>query len=204
MIALNDGNANSTVDAGESRSARHGHFGDDAERAFRRHEQMTQVVAAGILHQPAIEPQHFATTIDHGESSDPLAGIAMTQHLDATGIGRDVTADAGAATRGEIDRILQAIAIGDALQRFQCHPRLHGQQAIDRIVGELCAHLFQTQHHLPLAATAPPDNPVRPPEGTTATLCERAQRTTAAISSTVVGKAIASGAGVQRRVQSRP
>lgn len=56
----------------------------------------------------------------------------------------------------------------------------------------------------PLAATAPPDKPVRPPDGTTATACAFAQRTTACTSSTEPGKAIASGFGVQRRVQSRP
>ena len=56
----------------------------------------------------------------------------------------------------------------------------------------------------PLAATAPPDNPVRPPDGTNATRFAFAQRTTACTSPMLPGSAIASGAGVQRRVQSRP
>ena len=56
----------------------------------------------------------------------------------------------------------------------------------------------------PCAATAPPESPVRPPEGTMATPFAFAQRTMACTSATVPGKAIASGAGVQRRVQSRP
>ena len=56
----------------------------------------------------------------------------------------------------------------------------------------------------PFAATAPPDRPVRPPEGTRATAFAFAQRTTAWTSSMLAGNAMASGAGVQRRVQSRP
>jgi hypothetical protein len=56
----------------------------------------------------------------------------------------------------------------------------------------------------PFAATAPPDRPVRPPDGTMATAFAFAQRTIDCTSSTLPGKAIASGAGVQRRVQSRP
>ena len=57
---------------------------------------------------------------------------------------------------------------------------------------------------VPFAATAPPDSPVRPPEGTSATRCWRAQHTMPATSSTEAGSAIARGAGSQRRVQSRP
>ena len=56
----------------------------------------------------------------------------------------------------------------------------------------------------PFAATAPPDRPVRPPDGTSATRCALAQRAIACTSSMLAGNAIASGAGVQRRVQSRP
>ena len=56
----------------------------------------------------------------------------------------------------------------------------------------------------PLAATAPPESPVRPPEGTSAVRLPLAQRTSACTCSTLAGSAIASGAGDQRRVQSRP
>src|SRR5690606_22626396 len=56
----------------------------------------------------------------------------------------------------------------------------------------------------PLAATAPPDSRVRPPEGTIATSLAAAQRTMAWTCSTSTGRATASGAGFPRRVQSRP
>ncbi len=56
----------------------------------------------------------------------------------------------------------------------------------------------------PCAATAPPDRPVRPPEGTSAIRRSNAQRAIACTCATSVGNATASGAGRQRRVQSRP
>ena len=56
----------------------------------------------------------------------------------------------------------------------------------------------------PLAATAPPDRPVRPPEGTIATRWRLAHCTTACTSATEAGSAMASGAGVHCAVQSRP
>jgi FAD/FMN-containing dehydrogenase len=67
------------------------------------------------------------------------------------------------------------------------------------------AFIAQCEHVTKLlAATAPPESPVRPPEGTIATRSSLAQRTIACTSSMLAGKAMASGAGVQRRVQSRP
>jgi hypothetical protein len=73
--------------------------------------------------------------------------------------------------------------------------------AIDRNI-EHAARAWLTS--FPLAATAPPDRPVRPPDGTIATRSTLAQCTTAWTCAIESGNAIASGAGVQRRVQSRP
>src|SRR5699024_4086621 len=56
----------------------------------------------------------------------------------------------------------------------------------------------------PLAATAPADRPVRPPEGTNATLFSLAMLTIACTSSTVSGNNTTLGAGSQTLVQSVP
>ncbi len=56
----------------------------------------------------------------------------------------------------------------------------------------------------PCMATAPPDRPVRPPEGTRDTSAPMAQRTRDCTSSTLSGRATANGAGGYCRVQSRP
>ncbi len=56
----------------------------------------------------------------------------------------------------------------------------------------------------PFDATAPPDNPVRPPEGTSDQRRSLAARTSVTTSSTLSGKTIADGATEKLRVQSRP
>ena len=56
----------------------------------------------------------------------------------------------------------------------------------------------------PWLATAPPDRPVRPPEGTSETRCSFAQRTTARTWSIVSGNATADGLAGCTRVQSQP
>ena len=56
----------------------------------------------------------------------------------------------------------------------------------------------------PPGATAPPESPVRPPDGTSAAFSERAHRTSFTTSSVERGNTTAAGAGFQNRVQSRP
>ena len=66
------------------------------------------------------------------------------------------------------------------------------------------SHLSNATTTSPLAATAAAESPVRPPDGTSATLCWLAQRTMACTCSTVLGKTMAVGAGAKCLVQSLP
>jgi hypothetical protein len=80
---------------------------------------------------------------------------------------------------------------------------LHGQRAVDRVEGQRL-HAFEAEHEFAVRRDRAAGKPVRPPDGTSATRSALAQRTIACTSSIDAGSAIASGAGVQRRVQSRP
>ena len=88
---------------------------------------MAQVVAAGVLDQPAVEIQQFTRAGDHFHPCNPLARIAIADHADAAGIGGDVAADGTGTTRCEIYRILQSMVTRSVVHCFQRHAGLHGQ-----------------------------------------------------------------------------
>jgi hypothetical protein len=117
---------------------------------------------------------------------------------------RDVAADGAGAARGEIDRIDQAVHPRGLVHRVQRDAGLDGQRAVDRVEAEHAVHAFEADHEFAVRRDRAAGKP-----GATA---GRHQRDTLGVgpahdrlhSSIDAGSAIASGAGVQRRVQSRP
>ena len=77
---------------------------DDAERAFRADEQIAQVVAGVVLLQGA-QPSHTRPVGGHHlEPERQRARVAVGQHADAAGVGRQHAADLAAAFRRQAQR----------------------------------------------------------------------------------------------------
>ena len=121
-------------------------FHHQTERAFRTNHQMTQVIAAGVLHQATIEIEQFSAAGDQLEAGNPLARVAIADHADSAGIGGDVAADGTGTARGEIDRVIQTLLARRVLKCFQGKARLNAQQAVNRIKPKHAVHALEAQH----------------------------------------------------------
>ncbi len=60
---------------------------------FRAYEQVSQVIAAGVLDQPAIALQQFAPAIDDLQPGHAIPCQAVTQNPDTTGVGGNIATD---------------------------------------------------------------------------------------------------------------
>ncbi|MNN12877.1 hypothetical protein D3C81_1258860 [compost metagenome] len=79
-----------------------------AQGSFRTDEQLTQVVACGVLDQVLVQLQQIASTGNHLQASDPVAGHAIANNLNTTGIGADIAANLTRTCRGEVHGVVQA------------------------------------------------------------------------------------------------
>ncbi len=93
------------LDGFRQREKAQGRGGDDAERAFAADEELLHVVAGIVLAQRAQAVPHAAIGQHDFEAEHQRARIAVAQHLDTAGIGRDIAADLarafGAEAQGE-------------------------------------------------------------------------------------------------------
>ncbi|MNN22234.1 hypothetical protein D3C81_1355850 [compost metagenome] len=76
----------------------HGRLDHKAQRALGTDEQLAQIVAGGVLDQVLVQFQQVALAGDHFQPGNPIAGHAVANDLDATGIGTDITADLAGTT----------------------------------------------------------------------------------------------------------
>lgn len=126
----------------------HGRLGDEAERALGADEQVAQVIAGGVFYQIFVELQDFAAARDHGESRHPVTGHPVANHLDATGVGREVPSELARPRRGEIHRVEKAFLLGELLELTSDDPGLTVYGAIGRAEREDPVHGIEGDHDL--------------------------------------------------------
>ncbi len=126
----------------------HGGLDNEAQRALGADEQLAQVVAGGVLDQVLVQLQQVALAGYHLHAGDPVAGHAVADHLDATGIGADVAADLAGAGGGEVHRVVQALVLGELLQLRGDHAGLADGGAIHLVEFENLVHVVERHHHL--------------------------------------------------------
>lgn len=93
-----------------------GNRGDDAEGSFRTDEKLLQVDAAIVFAQGRQAIPDGAIRQDHFKTQNQFAGHAITQDIDAAGIGGDVAANAAAALRAERQREKHALVLNCILE----------------------------------------------------------------------------------------
>ena len=116
--------------------------GDDAQRAFGADEQVPQGVAGVVLAQRSKTVPDAAIGQHHLQAQHQLARVAVAQHLDAAGVGRQVAADPAAAFGAERQRKQQARAPRGLLQRRQHAPGLHRHREVVAIDGAHAGEAF--------------------------------------------------------------
>ncbi|MNQ74013.1 hypothetical protein D3C85_887610 [compost metagenome] len=125
----------------------HGGLDHEAQGAFGADEQLAQVVAGGVLDQVAVQLEDLALAGDHLEAGDPVAGHAVADHLDATGVGADVAADLAGACRGEVHRVVEALLLGEVLQLLGDHAGLAARGAVEGVEVENLVHVVEGHDH---------------------------------------------------------
>ena len=116
----------------------HGHFGDDAEQAFRAGHDAEQVIALGV-EMLAAEADHLAIHQHHLDAENVVGRQPVFQAMHAAGILRDIAADRTGDLRGRVGRVVEAVSldgmgdaeIGDAGLRHH-HP-VHQIDLEDRV-----------------------------------------------------------------------
>ncbi len=126
----------------------HGRLDDEAQGALGADEQLAQVVAGGVLDQVLVQLQQVALAGYHLHAGDPVAGHAVADHLDATGVGANVAADLAGAGGGEVHRVVQALVVGELLQLGGDHAGLADGGAIHLVEFENLVHVVEGHHHL--------------------------------------------------------
>ena len=107
--------------------------GDDAERALAADEQLLQIVAGVVLAQPAQPVPDPPVGQYHLDPQGQLAGVAVAQHGDAAGIGRQIAADLAAALGAEAQR-KQPVGLGGRLVQIgEDAAGLDRHREIDRV-----------------------------------------------------------------------
>ena len=85
---------------------------------------MLKIKTSIILFQAIEVAEDGAISQHHFEAQHLLAHMAIAQHLDAAGVGRDHTADLARAARAEINREILAVRCQIFMQRLQHHAGL--------------------------------------------------------------------------------
>ena len=126
----------------------HGGLDNKAQCALGTNEQLTQVVTGGVLDQVLVQLQQLAATGNHLEAGHPVAGHAVANDLDATGVGADIAADLAGAGRGKINRIVEIMLFGKVLQLLGDHARLTDHGTIILVEIKNAVHVIERHHHL--------------------------------------------------------
>ena len=129
----------------------HHRGGDDAERTFRSHEQMFQVVAGVVLLQLRQIGQHAAIGEYDFEAGDEIARIAIGEHRRAAGIGGEIAADGAGAFRRQRQRKQSAGLLRRFLHGKQRQARFHRHGHGGLIGLAHLVHALQGQNHFVLA-----------------------------------------------------
>ena len=128
--------------------------GDDAERSFRAHEQVLQRIAGIVLAQPSQAVPDLAVRQHRFEPQHQVAHVAVAQHRDAAGIGRDVAADLARALRADAERE-QAVGLeGGRLQIGEDHAGLDGDGVVRWIDLDDPVHALETDQDLAVGNSA--------------------------------------------------
>ncbi len=131
---------------------------------------MAQVVAAGVLDQPAIEVEQLAGARDHFQARDPLDACCRSGSRGCRRHWWRCCRRSGTnrARRNPPDRSDHVRAPRRARLPARCRA---ARSACDRPASKPSTRFIRSRLSTssPSTATAPPDRPVRPPEGTTAT-----------------------------------
>jgi hypothetical protein len=94
---------------------------------------MIQVIAGVALAQAAQPVPHPAVGQHHFEAERELARVAVAQHVDAAGIGREIAADLARALGAQAEREQPVGRLGGALQIGENAAGLGGDGEVERI-----------------------------------------------------------------------
>lgn len=122
--------------------------GDDAEGAFGADEQLLEVVAGGVLQQPAQVAVDAAVGEYRFQAEHALAHGAEAEGADAAGVGRYQPADAGAAARGEIDAGVESGLGGQRLGLFEGDAGVEVEGLAGRIQPVYAVQPAQREQHV--------------------------------------------------------
>ncbi len=125
----------------------HGGFDNKAQGAFGADKQLTQVVAGGVFNQVFIQFQQLTFAGDHFQPGDPIAGHAVANHFNATGVGADVAADLAGASGSEVHRVIKAFFFGKQLQLLGDHARLAHGRAVKFVKAQYLIHVVEGDHY---------------------------------------------------------
>lgn len=104
--------------------------GDDAEGAFRAQEQRLQVIAGVVLPQAPKPVPDAPIGQHHFQPQNEVAGVAVSQHRCAAGIGGQVAADATAPLGAETEGEQEVRIIGCALNVGKNDTGLYGHGVV--------------------------------------------------------------------------
>ena len=122
--------------------------GDDAKRALRADEELTQAIAGVVLAQPAQPVPDRAVGQHHLQPEHQVARVAVAHRVVATGVGGQHAADLRAALRRDRQR-QQAAGISRCdLRRLQRDAGLDGHGQIDRVDRTHTVQPRQAEHEL--------------------------------------------------------
>ena len=119
---------------------------DDAQGALGADEQVLQVIARVVLAQGPEAVPNAPVGQHHFEPQHQVAGVAVAQHRDAAGVGRDVAADAAASLGGQAEGEQGAGVGGRRLHVGQHAPRLHAHRVVEGIDGADAVQPCRRQH----------------------------------------------------------
>ena len=107
--------------------------GNDAQRAFRADEPLLQVIAGVVLAQAAQPVPEAPVGQRDLEAEHQLAHVAVAQHADAAGIGRDVAADLAGALGAQREREQPVGVARRLLDRLENAAGVRRDGVVDRI-----------------------------------------------------------------------
>ena len=121
-------------------------LGDDAQRSFRADEQIFERIAGDVLHAFVPGPEDFAVRQHHLHSHDVVAGNAVFEAAQPTGIFGDVSADGGNFHRTGVGRIKQARRVGCIRDLHRGYARLDQYRQVRAVEFENLVHLHRAQN----------------------------------------------------------
>ena len=133
--------------AGLRKQAQH-RAGNDAQRTLRADEQLFHIVAGIVLHHPVHGGHDRAVCQYCFQPQHEVAHHAVTQNVDAAGIGRNIAADGATATCAEVERETQALLGDGLLHDLQHRTGFDRGGTADSVDLEDSIHPVQRQHDI--------------------------------------------------------